>query len=739
MPMTKRTAPGLVATYRIQLREGMDLDAVRQRIPWLRDLGISHIYLSPLFAAAPGSTHGYDVIDPNQVDPVLGGEEAFHDLSNAARAADMGLVLDIVPNHMALTPDNPYVADIMRHGQHSPFAPVFDIDWTQGPLHFAVLDRSPSDLLDAGLISIAGDADRPALRIYNQHYPLRAAVLDAPLADDALDRLLAEQHWSIGHWQETAHAIIHRRFFNVSSLIGVRQEDADVFDLTHRWIVDQVRAGRIQGLRVDHIDGLAQPGAYLHRLRDAVGFIPIWVEKIVKEGEDIPASWPVEGMSGYEFLMPVTQLLTEPDGLQALHQTARGAVPHDISKEVREVRQQLLNTVFKPEVDRVTRAALLALGADENCVPSFRAAVSQLAIHWPVYRAYGSDGLPLGPHLASVLETAKAQRSPSDALGPLFNLLSAPDDPLARTVATRFEQLTGALTAKSEEDTVFFRAVSYLPFCEVGGEPDLEPIDADEFAHRMADRAAHYPCALNTLSTHDTKRSADARAAIVALTYCPALGDKLCRAARGLARERGLSERWGLYAMQTALMMVDQPDRDARLREHIAKAMREAKDASTHESPVPEIEAQVSDLAIALANDLKAGMLWSSDERHAYEHVVETLILAQIAFQITAPGIPDIYQGTEATCVALTDPDNRRPVDWERDAGSRKVERTRQLLRLRRSNRELFAMGSYALEESEQAWTVIRRWQGAKVTIEIERPCRLHPEAQTSVDLIMSQ
>jgi len=734
--MTKRTAPGLVATYRIQLREGMDLDAVRQRIPWLRALGISHIYLSPLFAAAPGSTHGYDVIDPNKVDPVLGGEEAFQALSDAARAANMGLILDIVPNHMALTPDNPYVADIMRHGRNSQFAPVFDIDWTQGPLHFAVLDRSPSELLDAGLISLVGEA---ALRIYDQHYPLREAVTDTPLTHDALASLLAEQHWTIGHWQETAHAIIHRRFFNVSSLIGVRQEDADVFDVTHRWIIDQVRAGRIQGLRVDHIDGLAQPGAYLHRLREAVGFIPIWVEKIVKEGEDIPASWPVEGMSGYEFLMPVTQLLTEPTGLQALQQSARGAVPEDTPKEVREVRQVLLNTVFKPEVDRVTRAALLALGADENCAPSFRAAVSQLAIHWPVYRAYGSDGLPLGHQLASVLETAKAQRSPSDALGTLFSLLSAPDDPLARTFAARFEQLTGALTAKSEEDTVFFRAVSYLPFCEVGGEPDLEPIDAAQFAHRMAQRATRYPCALNTLSTHDTKRSADARAAIVALTYCPALGDNLYRAARGLARERGLSERWGLYAMQTALIMVDQPDRDARLRDHIAKAMREAKDASTHEAPVPEIEAQVSDLAIALANDLKAGVLWSPDERQAYDEVVETLILAQLAFQITAPGIPDIYQGTEAISIALTDPDNRRPVDWERDAGSSKIERTRQLLGLRRSNRELFAMGSYALEESEQAWTVIRRWRGAEVAIEIARPRCLHPEAQASVDLLTAQ
>ena len=722
--MTKRTAPGLVATYRIQLREGMDLDAVRQRILWLRDLGISHIYLSPLFAAAPGSTHGYDVIDPNQVDPVLGGQGAFQALSDAARAAAIGLILDIVPNHMALTPDNPYVADIMRHGRDSQFASVFDIDWTQGSLHFAVLDRSPSELLDAGLLSMAGDADRPALRIYDQHYPLREADLNQPLTHDVLSRLLAEQHWSIGHWQETAHAIIHRRFFNVSSLIGVRQEDADVFDLTHRWIIDQVRAGRIQGLRVDHIDGLAQPGAYLHRLRDGVGFIPIWVEKIVKEGEVIPASWPVEGMSGYEFLMPVTQLLTEPEGLQVLQQAARGAVPDDTPKEVREVRQELLNTVFKPEVDRVTRAALEALGADEDSAPSFRAAVSQLAIHWPIYRSYGSDGLPLGPQLVSVLQTAKAQRSPSDALGPLFNLLSAPDDALARTFATRFEQLTGALTAKSEEDTVFFRAVSYLPFCEVGGEPDLEPIGADEFMRRMAERAAHSPCALNTLSTHDTKRSADARAAIAALTYCPALGDKLYRTARRLAGQRGLSERWALYAIQTALMMVDQPDRDARMRDHIAKAMREAKDASTHEAPVTHAEQQIGDLAITLADALKADELWSPQERSVFDQVVQTLILAQVAFQISAPGIPDIYQGTDAERMLLTDPDNRRRVDWnmlQQDC-AHKTALTRQLLALRRSNKELFAMGSYALEQSDRSWTVIRRWQGKEVRIEIERP-----------------
>lgn len=730
--MSHRTAPGLVATYRLQLRNGVDLDDARALIPRLAALGISHLYLSPLFTAAAGSGHGYDVTDPNSVDPVLGGEEAFQALSITARNAGLGLILDIVPNHMAFTPDNPHVVDLMRHGRESRFAQLFDIDWSKGKLHFPVLDRAPAELLEAGEIDLQDDA----LRIYDRHYALRDTPLARRLAEtgrtlqpDDLQRLLAEQHWRVGHWRESADAISHRRFFNIASLIGVRQEDPDVFDFTHRWIIEQVRAGRIQGLRVDHIDGLARPGAYLQQLREAVGFIPIWVEKIVKAGETIPAHWPIEGMSGYEFMTPVTQLLTCPDGLQALRNAAAGAIPADTGQEIRDVRHALLHGMFRPELDRVVAAAMAALGSREGMAPAVRAAILQLALHWPVYRAYAADNMPLGAVFTRALDAARQGAMPSEALGLVFNTLSAPDDPLARAFAARFEQLTGALTAKSEEDTVFFRSVAYLPFCEVGAEPDLQAIGADEFTRIMADRAHRTPCALDTLSTHDTKRSADARAALIALTHMPALGERLYAGARSEARARAIAERWGLYALQTALILYREPDVDTRIAAHVEKAMREAKDVSSYEAPDIDAETAVTRLALDLVAGLLGDALWSPDERARFSRTCESLILAQVALHLTAPGIPDLYQGTMVASPMLTDPDNRRPVDWQRidraalsdapDLDVQKMTLTQDLLARRRRHPELFAMGDYELEVTEAKWIVHRHWQGEHLAIEL--------------------
>ncbi len=326
------------------------------------------------------------------------------------------------------------------------------------------------------------------------------------------------------------------------------------------------------------------------------------------------------------------------------------------------------------------------------------------------------------------MEAARADHLPSEALGSVFNLLSAPDDALARAFAARFEQLTGALTAKSEEDTAFYRVVDYLPFCEVGAEPNLEAIDADGFAKRMAARAEASPCALDALSTHDTKRSADARAALVALTYLPDPGARLYTQGRTRARERGIDERWGIYAAQIALMMQEEPDREARVAEHVSKAMRESKDASSYENPNAGAEEAVRDLALDLTGALDSDAIWSVEERRDFAQIRDRLILAQVALQLTAPGIPDIYQGTEISCVALSDPDNRRLVDWarmsdpptERDA--RKLALTRELIALRRDHAEHLAMGSYEIDVSDDYWTVRRQWKGKQIAVEIERP-----------------
>lgn len=718
------TAPVPIATYRLQLRGGMDLDGARALLPWLKDLGVSHLYLAPPFRAASGSTHGYDVIDPTCIDPVLGGQDAFERLSDAARHAGIGIVVDIVPNHMGFTPENPWLADVMRAGQNSRHAPVFDIDWSKGRLHFPVLDGAPADLLAAGDIAMSGNAKDPMLRVYERDFPLRITdlathlvanpdALDAP----ALQTLLDEQHWSLGHWRDDADRIIHRRFFNITDLIGVRQEDPAVFDLTHAWIIAQVAAGRIQGLRVDHIDGLAQPGAYLDRLRAAVGSTPIWIEKIVKVGELIPATWPIEGMSGYEFMGPVTRLLTDPEGLAAMRSAAHGAVPASTSDAIRAVRIEMLANVFTPEVARVTEAAMRALDASEIERSALSAAVTQLAAHWPVYRSYAADMCPLDPGILDAVAKADGETHAHA----LLRVLAAPAAAPARAFAARFEQLTGALTAKSEEDTVFFRSVAYLPFCEVGAEPDLNAETVSWCETQMATRAAQTPLALNALSTHDTKRSADARAILIALTRFPDLAGTLYAQARSRAAERGLPERWGLYALQTALMLRGEPDAQARIADHVAKAMREAKDLSFHESPNEEAESRVAELCEGLMRAFDRGLLAQAEARQLDE-AIAAVVLAQVALQLTAPGIPDIYQGTEALAVALTDPDNRRAVDWqalrsltgEDSLSARKLALTRALLAERRAAPRLLTHGAYRLARRDGALVVERELDGQR-------------------------
>jgi (1->4)-alpha-D-glucan 1-alpha-D-glucosylmutase len=710
-----------VATYRLQLRDGVDLDRAATLLPWLVELGVSHLYLAPPFHAAKGSTHGYDVIDPTSIDPALGGDAAFVRLSEAAQAAGIGVIVDIVPNHMAFTPENPWLADVMRHGQDSRRAPVFDIDWSRGRLHFPVLDGTPAQLLADGQIALTGTEQDPRLKVYDREFPLRPTELAAYLVGAlrtldmaTFDTLLGEQHWSLGHWRDDAAKITHRRFFNITDLIGVRQEDPEVFALTHRWIVEQVAAGRIQGLRVDHVDGLARPGGYLHRLRAAVGDIPVWIEKIVKADEAIPPAWPIEGMSGYEFMGPVTRLLTDPEGLAAMREAARSAVPASTSREVRKVRGELLDQVFNPELARVTQAAMTALAAPEDDRAAVSEGIVRLATLWPVYRSYAADACPLSETIGGAV--ADISEGPAAAL---LHLLRAPDDPPARAFAARFEQLTGALTAKSEEDTVFFRSVAFLPLCEVGSEPDLDPIDAPRFAAAMATRAAATPLALDALSTHDTKRSADARAVLIALSRFPTLARDLYAEARRRAAAAGLPEGWGLYALQTALILRGEPDVEARIADHIAKAMREAKDLSRHEAPDEAAESAVIALCRALHGALSDGSLLSPEDAARLDAAVEAVVLAQVALHLTAPGVPDIYQGTESLAIALTDPDNRRPVDWDalKSLGAsglpaRKLALTRTLLAHRRASPTLFTHGRYKLERLDDGWKIEREWEG---------------------------
>ena len=736
--------PPLVATYRFQLRDGVGFDDVAARIPWLIDLGVSHIYLAPIFRARTGSTHGYDVVDPNEVDEVLGGAEGFARLSAAAHQAGLGIVLDIVPNHMAFAPENPYLRDVLKHGRDSKYAKVFDIDWDAGPLFFPTLGAPLAELAAHGQISIDTDSAEPCLRVYDHSFPLRdgtdlPANIETPDVS-ALERVIAAQHWRLGHWRDDAHRIVHRRFFNITDLIGVRQEDQEVFELTHRWIFSEIAAGRIDGLRVDHIDGLARPGAYLERLRAGAGDIPIWAEKIVKPGEKLP-DWPIEGLSGYEFIAPATRFLTATDGLAVIRKAARGAVPDDYHAEVRAVRRTLLKTVFRPERDRLTAAAVAALasGADASSDQAdIERAIAVLAEYWPVYRSYTSDGISNRELLDAVGAEIRKNGTQSGALQQVEQLFEASGE-AADVFRARFEQLTGALTAKSEEDTVFYRNVAYLPFCEVGLDPAADALGLGGFETEMKERSHRAPMALSTLTTHDTKRSADARAVILALSHLPDLAASLYAEARAEARQRGLPESLGVYCLQIALIMHNAAAARERIGAHLSKALREAKQLSTHEDPDESLERAAAVLCLDLHRALgHADGLWSEDQASRFEAKFDSLALIQAALQLTAPGVPDIYQGTEVFDVMLTDPDNRRAVDWrwieenahcpERRLAGEKCDMTRHLLALRRADPELFTHGEYALEiEKDGTLTVVRRLDGRERRIGLDRKAEAWP------------
>ncbi|MBU2360085.1 MAG: malto-oligosyltrehalose synthase, partial [Alphaproteobacteria bacterium] len=385
----------LTATYRLQLREGVTFAVAQEYLPHLAANGISHLYLSPIFAAQTGSTHGYDVIDPNTIEADLGGDAGFAALAAAAQAAGIGIILDIVPNHTAFSLENPWLRDLLRHGTDSAFAPHFDIDWAERLL-LPFLTEPFDALVDKGEVTLDRAADGPVLCVGDLAVPLDPATVKegADLRD-----LHDAQVWRLVPWQRERDSITHRRFFNVTGLIGMRVEDDAVFEDMHRKVFDLVDAGLVQGLRLDHIDGLADPAAYLDKLRARVPATPIWVEKILTGDEALPG-WDLAGTTGYEAARQIARLLTDGDGHARLlaawqDQTGRSGTFHDalIAAKNEVIRQDLAAEL--QQMIGLAGAAAVAAG-DEQGQEALREAVMALLVAFPRYRTYlaGSDNAP---------------------------------------------------------------------------------------------------------------------------------------------------------------------------------------------------------------------------------------------------------------------------------------------------------------------------------------------------------
>ncbi|CUH40009.1 Maltooligosyl trehalose synthase [Jannaschia seosinensis] len=674
------------ATYRLQLREGMDFARAADLVPYWRDLGVSHLYLAPVFTAAPGSTHGYDVTDPNEVEPDLGGRAGLEALADRLHEAGLGLILDIVPNHMAFTVHNPWLSDVLRHGRDSRFADHFDINWSNGRLRLPWLGAPFAELAAAGDIEVEGDEMvAPGLRI-----PL------ATQPEGDLTAIHNAQPWRLTHWRTESAAIDHRRFFTVTGLIGLRIEDPNVFEDVHRLTFDLIESGVADGLRVDHVDGLADPDEYLGRLRDRLPGTPIWVEKILTGDEPLP-DWPVEGTTGYVAARSIARVLTDGDG--AARMAEGWPAFHDVRDDA---KTQIVTTELQAEVERLTNLAVRAGAHLEWGRASWRQAILAYVRAFPRYRTYATaDAVPEADAelIRDTAARAARDRPAAAALGDLTDLLT---DRANSELRLRLQQLTGAAIAKAQEDTAFYRWTPLLSANEVGAEPDEPAMDADAFHTWMERRAALMPNALTLTSSHDTKRSEDARMRIAAISHDPDAAEAL------LSRVPDLPQPWRWYLAQSAFAAAPDGDLAERLPAHLEKAMREAKRDTFWTDVVEEFEGPVLDAARSVADRFAP-----ADDLSGLATRAENLALAQCALKFFVPGIPDIYQGTEIGSFRLTDPDNRAAVDWDALAklnegaevrspfDRTKFDLTRTLLQLRRDNPDAFTTEWRALDAPE--------------------------------------
>ncbi|MFE0010885.1 malto-oligosyltrehalose synthase, partial [Streptomyces erythrochromogenes] len=645
------------STYRLQLRPEFPFAAAEAAVPYLASLGVSHLHLSPVLEAAPGSAHGYDVTDHSRVRAELGGEPGLRALARSAREHGLGLVLDIVPNHMAVpTPLrlNRPLWEVLRDGPDSPYARWFDIDWEAGGGQVVLpLLAGPVDSCDLRV-------DGGVLRHGEQEFPLREGTEGL-----ALPELLAAQWYRPAWWRETSTALNYRRFFTISELIGVRVEDPDVFTATHAKVLELVRDGVAQGLRIDHVDGLADPEEYLGRLRAAVGD-DCWVvvEKILARHERLPAAWPVAGTTGYDALHRVDGVFTDPEG----------------AAELADRYGECTGLPQWPETARACAREVLTgdlaaeLGAlERRAGGELAGAVRELLIAFPVYRPYpGEPELP-----PQALERAAELAGPAAVAGVRELLLRDP------AFAARFAQTSAALRAKSLEDRAFYRYAPLLSATEVGGEPGRPAVSPEEFHAYCAALARDWPETGTVLSTHDTKRSADVRARISALSQAPELMDR-----ESAAPDPHLA--W--VARQTALGLGRAPEAVPRLADALLKGAREAALRTSwtdrdeaYETAVPGYAPAPLDLPAELAEAARANLL------------------GMALLHLAMPGVPEVYQGAETEYRALVDPDNRRPAYFPSgalarlDAGAaphgpaeEKLALTAVLLRLRRDRPELF-------------------------------------------------
>ncbi len=779
------------ATYRIQLHDGFTFADAERLVPRLADLGISHLYLSPVLEAVPGSMHGYDVIDPGRIRASLGGEAGLRALATAAHDHGLGLLVDIVPNHVGLvSPGNPWWWDILAHGPTGRYGRHLDVHWQTGAhgqptLLVPELGEPLEEVLAGAALQLAhlDDGRDPAWRVvYHDHaWPVAPGSMAAVGLDPddvagsiarcredrgMLAALLDEQHYQLGFWRRANEELDHRRFFDVDTLGGVRVEDPEVFADVHAAILPLVADGTIDGLRIDHPDGLADPVGYLEDLRAAVGpDTYLVIEKILEHGERFRPEWPVAGTVGYELAAPTLGIHLDPAAGEILDdlQTRLTGTELHRGRLVDDAKRTALEVLFGAERTRIAAFAAEVLpGVDPD---ELARALTELLVVWPVYRTYLRPGrAPVDPRDAALVARATAHataRLPEQAasiarLGE--GLLSGAADEASATFVTAFQQLTGPAIAKGVEDTVLYRDTRFSAVNEVGSHPGEVGTSVAALHGLDVEVAAHRPATMRLSSTHDTKRSEDVRARLAVLSQRPGwwvttVADLQAATAHLRIPAADGDGTWPLpahehLAWQTAVGTW--PIGADRLTAYLTKAVREGKEITDWLRPNEAYETALERYARALCEEplLVARIGAAVEAIAAAGHVTS---LAMTVTKLTAPGVPDTYQGTEVWDRSLVDPDNRRPVDHDRlaalaadlgartpglelaadlltdlDDGRAKLWLVRQALRLRRERPELLAPGaSFAPlwargRDALHVWAVVRG-EGAVAVA----PCRV--------------
>jgi (1->4)-alpha-D-glucan 1-alpha-D-glucosylmutase len=823
-----------IATYRVQLTANFDFDAAASIVPYLKALGITHLYASPFMKARKGSTHGYDIVDHTKINPELGGEAGFERLSQALKQHDLGLILDFVPNHVGVHfADNPWWLDVLEWGPASPHAVSFDIDWDILPYRaragvlLPIIGSSYGEALENGEIELRYDPDEGSfsawyfehrLPIAPERYSeiLRSVVKDAGAEDDAagkrilelasryrgfrhpnrkeapafkaeltgiagsagiisrglsayragpgrpapplaLHHLLERQHYRLGHWRLASSDINYRRFFDINTLAGLRVEDAGTFDAIHRLVKKLIAGNRLQGLRLDHIDGLRDPVQYFQRLRrlirDAQGEAakPFYmvVEKILGEHEKLHAFTGVHGTTGYEWLNLITQVLVDGHGLEPLDEVWRQVsnLPPKLEPVLKAAKRRVLETLLTSEFTVLTRLLARIAGGHystrDYSADSLRQALELYILHFPVYRTYLTSAGPT-PHdralISHTIEKARADWFAADE--GIFDFLrdaltmdliepgrAAHSAPRVRRFALKLQQFTGPMMAKSLEDTAFYRYHRLLALNEVGGDPSAKALSIEAFHEAMKVRVREWPHGMTATATHDTKRGEDARARLMALTEIP--GEWASAVARwkvmnarhlvvdGEMRAPSAAFEYMLYQALLGAWPAGERDESflARMQAYALKAAREGKQETSWLNPNEAYEAGLRTFIARILDRSASAEFPDSLETLARRVSLLGALnsLSQITLKATMPGVPDFYQGTEFWDLSLVDPDNRRPVDfaerasvlasmptpdWENlvhnwSSGHVKLAWTRHLLKIRTELADVFASGDY--------------------------------------------